>query len=198
MAEYHDKVAEFEARPSWRAEMQQLVRRMNMDSESTVLDVGCGFGELHSIVPTSRYMGVDPDEKFVLGCLVRRRRAFLGSAECLPLEVKFTDVVFGHSLAHVEDPKTALKEARRVMRVFGRLGIVTPNKWYTKMLAPKNAFTGYSSDSTIRNWYDRTSLRELVSEEFIVLDEWYMGPHAYGLNVMPQSRIALVATPRFV
>ncbi len=89
-----------------------------------ILDVGCGPQELpsYALGHESRFVGIDP----LRG---QQKRGFFfvqGIAEYLPFpNESFDRVLFGTSLDHFISPHLALREARRILKANGVLGI-----WY--------------------------------------------------------------------
>lgn len=99
---------------------------------SSILDVGCamggfleymngkGFSRLYGIDPVKEFIGYAPQGK---GFDVR-----VGCAESIPYEdSQFDMVIMDQVLEHVIDPRSALCEARRVLKVGGYLCISVPD-----------------------------------------------------------------------
>ena len=93
----------------------------------TVLDVGCGTGELLRQIagrwPEGEYRGVDLSDEMVAVArkkLGKRAEILQGDAEHLPLPDEWAQVVVcNDSFHHYPDPKSVLKEFRRVLRPGG-------------------------------------------------------------------------------
>jgi 2-polyprenyl-3-methyl-5-hydroxy-6-metoxy-1,4-benzoquinol methylase len=96
-----------------------------------LLDVGCGNGLFLDYMRQLGWdvVGVEPDDEAVI---VAREmlglQVFKGSLE----EAKFSDghfdaITLSHVIEHVPDPIGLLKECRRVLRLGGKLVVVTPN-----------------------------------------------------------------------
>ena len=98
-----------------------------------LLDVGCGDGDLLHRMYSSGWSvtGIDFDPK-----AIENAKARYGSEATLLhsdlFNARFPDVSFdaitmGHVIEHVPDPVALLGEARRVLKIGGRLVITTPN-----------------------------------------------------------------------
>lgn len=96
----------------------------------TVLDVGCGRGDLGEALVRRgwRVAGVEPSRE---ACAFARRRgieASVGTLETVSLERdSFDAVVMRHSLEHVPDPIADLTLIQRALRPGGLLFVSVPN-----------------------------------------------------------------------
>lgn len=104
-----------------------------------ILDIGCGEGHIARRLARAgaRVVGIDPTPGLLNGALeaeadeplgveYRHGRAEdLGSLSDASLDVVVAALVFHH----VEDLQSALGQARRVLRVGGRLVVVVPHPW---------------------------------------------------------------------
>lgn len=92
-----------------------------------VLEVGVGSGlNLPLLASVTDVVGVDPSPALL--ARARERSCAVpvelreGIAEALPFDAgRFDSVLFTYTLCSVDDPRTALREARRVLRPGGRL-----------------------------------------------------------------------------
>ncbi|MCW5892333.1 MAG: methyltransferase domain-containing protein [bacterium] len=103
-------------------------------SDDTVLDVGAGLCEFVNHIRAGRRIAVDMgehvDQAAAAGVEVHRGSA--GDLGWLPdasVDVVFASNVFEHFLAKT-DVLAALREARRVLRVGGRIVVLQPNVKY--------------------------------------------------------------------
>jgi len=95
-----------------------------------ILEVGCGFGDL-LLYWQSRgadTLGVDFDERAVSAAKNLGIKMLLGDLtdQSIP-NAAFDIIVFNHSLEHLYSPKTALREAARLLRKNGKIFIAVPN-----------------------------------------------------------------------
>lgn len=93
-----------------------------------VLDVGCGEGRLIGMLKARGVMafGIDRSSQMLEAV---KDSAMLGDAEWLP----FKDETFGavaalYMLYHLPDPRTAIREAHRVLRARGLFVAATPSR----------------------------------------------------------------------
>lgn len=85
---------------------------------STVLEIGCGTGDLIAHLKPKRGVGIDFSEGMIRVARERHRDlAFcVGDAEALPITGTFDYVILSHLIGHLTDIWQALKELRRVTR----------------------------------------------------------------------------------
>lgn len=113
----------------WSQVRQEEVQRL-----PTILDVGCGLGDLSRYLgdhlPGAPVSGVDISSDCIAYC---RQRASKGAvlrearADSLPFEDESFDIVWcGETLEHLDDPEKALLEIRRVTEEHGFILISTP------------------------------------------------------------------------
>ena len=111
---------------------RNFIRKTLGPSAGVVLEIGCGDGRLTAdIASTSgRLLGLDPDPESIEKArhLEENGVTFvLASGDKVPLTDNSVDtVVFSLSLHHHPDPRTALFEARRVLRESGRILVLEP------------------------------------------------------------------------
>jgi 2-polyprenyl-3-methyl-5-hydroxy-6-metoxy-1,4-benzoquinol methylase len=95
-----------------------------------VLDVGCGVGETlayHASRGCKAYgLEVDENVKRIADSLGLNMT--IGTLESNPFETEFFDfITMDQVVEHLQEPATALKEARRILKPEGRLILSTPN-----------------------------------------------------------------------
>lgn len=116
-----------------------LFDRIDLREGADILDVGCGPGWLWqawakrlptdlriSLIDTSPGMIQEAQKNLAMLDLVENVDASLADAIALPHLAETFDVVFLlHVLYHVSDPRSALQEARRVLRPGGQVFVST-------------------------------------------------------------------------
>jgi len=105
-------------------------------SDGTVLDIGCGYGEMLSEFPAARLVGVDINHP-ALSEARRRNPAgcfTMANVERLPIaDSRFDAVVCSEVLEHMDDPSPLAREIVRVTRPGGVYCITVPNESVTTL-----------------------------------------------------------------
>ena len=136
----------------------------------TVLDVGCGTGNLlYEILdnkPQVKAFGVDFSSKMLEVArdkLPKRVELTEGDAEALPYEAKRFDVVIASDiLRYSTNPEKAIKEMYRVLKIGGKV-IICDFCTVNSLRAVKNLFNPLSKDAGLRI-YAGDKVKELLSE----------------------------------
>jgi len=142
-------------RKVWMAIVGYLVRFMDRDS-STVVDVGCGYGDFINNAPGKRRIAVDlnPDSKKFLKegieffCSPATDLSFISSGS--------VDLVFtSNLLEHLTDSEldVTILEFRRILKAGGLLITMQPNFYY--------AYREYFDDYTHKKIFSHESLVDL-------------------------------------
>lgn len=152
---------EFEMEARW------IARRIP-ESDRRVLDIGCGIGALFPSIGAARVVGLD----FVHAGLQQTRRRFpesrlaCGDGMTLPFaDGAFDAITAQHVIEHLSDAGAACDEWKRVLRIGGRLLIVTPNARFCD--------PGVYSDPTHVQIFDEESLRTTVSRAGLIVEAIY-------------------------
>jgi SAM-dependent methyltransferase len=91
-----------------------------------VLDLGCGVGHSYEELASRITVGVDIEPSALEG---QQRETHVADMRKLPFEDgSVASVLSVHSLEHVPDPKSVLREVVRVLELGGRAVFVTPNR----------------------------------------------------------------------
>ncbi len=122
----------------WRSHLKAtlnfLKNWMRLNGDETILDVACGTGELEKMLvaghPSQKIIGVDISEK-MLKAARKKLEGFenvafrKGSASNLPFpDNKFDVVVTASAFHYFDDPLKFLAEARRVLKLDGKIVIL--------------------------------------------------------------------------
>ena len=113
--------------------MSVLESRLDGESISTILDLGCGTGRFSEGLASrfgARVVGVDPSERMLAQARRKRQGNGIhyerGIAEAIPLIDGAVDMIFmSMSLHHFHDPELAAQECRRVLRANGNVVVRT-------------------------------------------------------------------------
>lgn len=130
---------------AWLYRRVWLYPRLCRHLAGTVLDIGCGIGDLLAFRQGT--IGTDINPRAVEWCRARGHKAELMTPDVLPFgAAEFDGVVLDNVLEHLEDPTALLAEARRVLRPGGRMLIGVPGR------------RGYASDPDHKVFYDDAAL----------------------------------------
>jgi len=127
-----DKVADDydKGRPDYPpGAMQIFAHNLNLQSDTSVLDLACGTGKLTKALVKEGYCNitaVDPAEEMTRHCasLFPQIQVSRGSAESMPLLASSHEVVVVGTAFHWFDGYKALNEIARVLVPNGRLGLI--------------------------------------------------------------------------
>jgi ubiquinone/menaquinone biosynthesis C-methylase UbiE len=97
------------------------------DPPLPVLDVGCGRAERSRAFPSGSYVGVDPIDPVAAGMVAALAAPMVvGRGERLPFkDGQFGSVMLWAVLDHVADRAALIDECARVLRIGGRLCVMT-------------------------------------------------------------------------
>lgn len=126
-----------------------LYPRLCRELRGSVLDVGCGIGDLLRFRPGT--VGVDINPQTVAACRAAGLNATMMEPDSLPFaDATFDGVVLDNVLEHLSDPHPLLGEIRRVIRPAGRLLVGVPGR------------KGYAADPDHKIYYDAAGMRRTI------------------------------------
>lgn len=128
------------ASDAWRPELERLIDRLGIARGDTVLDAGCGPGRITRwlaarVAPGGQVVGVDLDDEAIAWAAWAMRdlegagsdvELRSGHLEHLPFEDDHFDAAWCSGvLGYLDDPQAGLRELARVVRLGGRVGVLT-------------------------------------------------------------------------
>ena len=136
--------------------INQLVKRFNLNSNSSILELGCGRGEFLNEFTNlgMKGFGVDLSNFAVTFCTNAEIKVVDITKESLPYPDNFFDIVYSKSfIEHFYYPEELFKEAYRVLKPSGIFINLTP-EW-------KYIYTSFYEDFTHRTPFTKKSLQDI-------------------------------------
>ena len=131
-----------------------------------ILDVGCEAGELHKIIKSDNFYGLDLKPKKY------KEKTVKADAEKMPFSNDcFDTIIAGELIEHLPNPQNFLKESERTLKKNGIIIITTPNKksWVNRAL--KSSFhKGHIS------LFDISEIKKSVGKYFSI-EEFFCLPY---------------------
>ena len=168
--------------PTWQRHVAAYSLAEPEFGPERVLDLGCGVGHSYHLLEPRETIGVDIDPGALEG---QQRKTIAADMRHLPFaDGEFSSVLSVHSLEHVPDPETVLKEVARVLGDDGIAVFVTPNR-----------FTFGRPDEIIDPFhyieFDAVELRELCLASFAEVEvKGIFGTPAY-MEIFDEERATL-------
>ena len=136
--------------------INQLVKRFNLSSNSSILELGCGRGEFLNEFTNlgMKGFGVDLSNSAENFCKNAEIKVVDITKENLPYQDNFFDIVYSKSfIEHFYYPEELFKEAYRVLKPSGIFINLTP-EW-------KYIYTSFYEDFTHRTPFTKKSLQDI-------------------------------------
>jgi SAM-dependent methyltransferase len=122
-----------------------LYPRLSAQFRGSVLDIGCGIGDM--LKSRRGTVGVDVNPQLVEYCRTRGLEAHVMKPDELPFETgRFDGVILDNVLEHIVDPEPLLAEVRRVLRPMARVVVGVPGTY------------GYGLDPDHKHFYSEAEL----------------------------------------
>jgi ubiquinone/menaquinone biosynthesis C-methylase UbiE len=159
-----------------------LVEEIGKSPNGKILDVGCGNGNLFSLLPDGKYelYGIDFSQNMIdeakMNCGTKAKFA-VSDAEELPFDDdSFDIIVCNASFHHYVHPNTVLKEMHRVLKYGGKLLIGDP--YVPGFARPLINILIKFSEKGDYHFYGLNEMQEMfLNNEFIPLSSVKTGEH---------------------
>jgi SAM-dependent methyltransferase len=177
--QYFDSVAG--EREKWRKkgeyyhkELEKFLRFV-IPPGSSILEIGCGTGDLLASIKPGRGLGIDISPRMIE--IARERFPHLefavGDLEALTIEEKFDYVVLVETIGHVDDIQSAFKELHKVCKPDTRLVIVYYNYLWEPALKFAEA-VGLRMKHLLQHWLPLEDIANLLYlNDFEVIKKGY-------------------------
>jgi SAM-dependent methyltransferase len=140
-----------------------LYPRIRRHLKGTVLDIGCGIGDLVRHRPDT--IGVDVNPKAVAFCRSQGLRVQLMEPDRLPFrDREFDGAVLDNVLEHLERPEPLLAEVLRVLKSGGNFVVGVPGK------------RGFDSDPDHKRHYPQAALVQAIQSAGFELSRLFHQP----------------------
>jgi glycosyltransferase involved in cell wall biosynthesis len=165
--QYFDSVAG--EREKWRKkssyyheELEKFLRFIIPDG-SSVIEIGCGTGELLNALHPARGLGIDISSKMI--DIARSKFPHLqfevGDIEDLQIEEKFDYIVLVETIGHFDDIQAAFSKLHKVSRKDTRIIVVYYNYLWEPVLKFSEA-VGLRMKHLLQHWLPLSSLENLM------------------------------------
>ncbi|MBI2676113.1 MAG: class I SAM-dependent methyltransferase [Candidatus Aenigmarchaeota archaeon] len=126
----------------WLTKIKREMQVSRMSGKPDILvDLGCGAGRYHSLIPARHVIGLDISRKKLLKAKEEGSKGYLilGSVFNLPFKSGSCEaVLLSEVIEHVDDQKQVLEEVKRIVRPGGSLIISTPSSSFPFLWDPAN------------------------------------------------------------
>ncbi len=197
--EYFDSVAP--DREKWRKRSayyhQQLEKylRFVIPSGSTVLEIGCGTGDLLAALHPQDGLGIDISPRMV--SLAQQRHPYLrfqvGDLENLEIDERFDYVIIAEAIGYVEDIQHAFSQLHKVCKPASRVLILYYNYLWEPVLKCAETI-GLRMKRPLQHWLPLQDLENLLFlNEFEVIKKRYQLLLPFYLPVLSRVLNTFVA-----
>jgi len=196
-ASYYQRQHQWSLKHRYEAELKNLLSFMDIRQSERVLDVGCNTGNVVKYLKAEcgcEAFGLDYPEAWLNA--VRIDTAVNGDALHLPFkDGSFDKVLMLHIFGHLGDVQTAIKEAYRILKPGGKLGVITPNACYVWLMRPLNylRIIKYNPDPTVIRYFRLSSLRSVFDGQQFKLDAIFSSgdlPNLVNFNCISRFKLA--------
>ena len=167
LAEWLDAAASHRATMGWlrgyyHRRLRQLVASL-VDPGLSVLEIGCGQGNLLKALKPSRGVGVDISPRMVAAAKERHPDCefTVGDAEDLPVQETFDVVVMSNLVGYLSDVWQAFRQLRRVTHA-GSLVVVTYYNFLWQPVLKLAEWLGLRARQPEQNWLSTHDLANLI------------------------------------
>lgn len=136
--DYHWR--EYIAKTPYGKHVDKLVEWIGKDSE--VLDIGAGDGLIVSMFRNG--FGIDNDKYALDICKQKQVNVSYGDAYDLPKEKKYTNILLGDVIEHLEFPDKCIQEIKKIIKNDGLLFVTTPPAQKNGKLSDKYHYIEYT------------------------------------------------------
>lgn len=158
----------------YHKELERYLRFL-IPYNSSVIEIGCGTGELLAAIKPGRGFGIDISPKMVE--IARKKfpnlQFEIGDLENIQVEEKFDYVILVETIGHVDDIQLAFKELHKVCKPETRLIIVYYNYLWEPILKFAEAI-GFKMKQPLQHWLPIEDISNLLYlNDFDVIKKGY-------------------------
>lgn len=128
-----------------------------VEFQSPVLDLGCGFGEFAGVVFNQMEMGVDVNKEDLKKAILGKKHKKLKYADARNLPFKdnsYNTVVSVSVMEHIEGADKVIKEVHRVLKKNGKFVFTVPTPSMRDYLLGTNVLKAFELDKASEKYWD--------------------------------------------
>ena len=179
-------------RPTYHREIERLCRFL-IPPGTSVLEIGCGTGDLLHALRPRRGLGIDLSPRMVE--IARRKYPDLefsvGDVEVLDIEERFDYVLLSDLVGHLDDVWLAFRNLHRVCHPSTRIMVTYYNYLWEPVLRAAERL-GLKAPQPLQNWLppqDLTNLAVITGFEPVKLGFWLLCPIRVPLLTLVANRV---------